>query len=87
LPLDRIRARPYFLAGEPTPIAIQSSRSFPTAGGRPVNFALNKGETLFYVSGFNAVQVMDYQTGVQVDGISTGLISPSGVALYPPPPY
>jgi hypothetical protein len=69
------------------PGQIAPSRSFPTAGGRPVNFALNKPETLFYVSGFNAVQVMDYASGVQVDGISTGLISPSGVALYPPPPY
>jgi hypothetical protein len=63
------------------------SRSFATAGGNPINFALNKAETLFYVSGFNAVEVIDYQTGVQVNGITSGLTSPSGVAAYPPAPY
>jgi hypothetical protein len=63
------------------------SRSFSTPAGRPVNFSLNKAETLLYVSGFNAVQVFDYQTGVPVDNIASGLISPSGVAVYPPAPY
>lgn len=63
------------------------SRSFATPGGNPVDFALNKAETLFYVSGFNAVQVMNFQTGVQVNGITSGLTSPSGVAAYPPAPY
>jgi hypothetical protein len=63
------------------------SRSFSTAGGKPVNFALSNDETHFYVSGFFAVAVMDYASGTQVDGISTGLTSPSGVALFPPAPY
>jgi hypothetical protein len=69
------------------PGQIVPSRSFPTPGGNPVDFALNNAETLFYVSGFNAVQVLNYQTGQQVDGITSGLTSPSGVALYPPAPY
>ena len=68
------------------PGQIVPSRSFPT-GANPVNFALNNAETLFYVSGFNTVQVIDYQTGVQVDSIASGLKSPTGVALYPPAPY
>ena len=62
------------------------SRSFPTSG-RPVYFALNKAETLFYVSGFSGVQVFDFQSTSQVDTITSGLTSPSGVALYPPAPY
>jgi hypothetical protein len=63
------------------------SRSFATPGGNPINFALNKAETLFYVSGFTQVQVINFQTGVQVDNITHGLTSPSGVAAYPPAPY
>lgn len=63
------------------------SRSFPTPGGRPVNFGLNKAESVLYVSGLSEVQVMNYHTGVQVGSITSGLQLPSGVAAYPPPPY
>ena len=63
------------------------SGSFPTGGGKPVNFALNNAQTLFYVSGFFSVAVMDYPSGLQVDSISSHLTSPSGVALFPPPVY
>jgi len=69
------------------PHQIVPSRSFPTSGGKPVNFVLNDTETLLYVSGFFSVAIVDYQSGTQVDSISTGLTSPSGVALYPPAPY
>ena len=68
--------------GQTTP-----SRSFSTPAGKPVDFALNKGETTFYVSGLNQVQVMDFQTGTLTASITKGLTSPSGVAAYPPPPY
>ncbi len=69
------------------PGQISPSRSIATPGGNPINFALDNTETLFYVSGFNSVAVINYQSGVQTGSISSGLISPSGVALYPPAPY
>ncbi len=68
--------------GQSTP-----SRSFATPGGNPVYFCLDKTEATFYVSGFNAVQAIDYQSGSPITNISTGLTSPSGVAAYPPAPY
>ncbi len=63
------------------------SRSFSTPLGQPVNFALNKAESLLYVSGLSAVDIIDYNTGASIGTIGIGLRSPSGVALSPPAPY
>jgi len=68
------------------PGATVPSRTFSTAGN-PVNFALNKTESTIYVSGLGLVQALDYATGAGITNISTGLTSPSGVALFPPAPY
>jgi hypothetical protein len=69
------------------PGATKPSRSFSTPGGRPVNLALNRAETVLYVVGLGQVQVMDYQTGVTTSTITSQLESPSGVAPFPPAPY